>query len=233
VRALVLGWHVTFYGHVHKITDDTACSLLHRGDVECLDCQDDCAGECVSSNATLAYTLEQLSKGSLGCIVYPLIFGDLINAYQSWKCSHPECVLMVLWAKFFKDLWKSFYMRVVTWSSDISSHVNAESIIATHTFWVYLVCFLCTLTLNIWQCHWTKEAEKGVHLANSSTSSRKGTEEPVTERWLLAWKTGEIVKDGKSDWQAGHGSKHRAQLVYLRDKDLWAVFTSSFPHKGP
>jgi hypothetical protein len=107
-RAIVLARHVTFYQQVHDITDDTARSPLHRRDVERLDRQDDRAAERLFSSATLAYTVSHLEKSSLGLTLYLFIFGDLVDAYQSRKISHSERIIMVLRAKFFKDLWKSF-----------------------------------------------------------------------------------------------------------------------------
>ena len=107
-RALVLACHVTFYQQVHDITNDTAHSPLHRCDVERLDRQDDRAAERLFSSATLGYTIGHLGKSSLGLTIYLFIFGDLIDAYQSRNISHSERVVLVLLAKFFKELWKSF-----------------------------------------------------------------------------------------------------------------------------
>lgn len=112
-RVFVLARHVTFYQQVHDITDDAAHSPLHRRDVERLDRQDDRAAERLFSSATLAYTLSHLGKSesSLGLAIYLFIFGDLVDAYQSRKISHSERVIMLLRAKFFKDLWKSFLLE--------------------------------------------------------------------------------------------------------------------------
>jgi hypothetical protein len=107
-RAIVLGHSVTFYQQVRDIVDDTAHSPLRRRDVERLDRQDDHAAECLFSSATLDYSINHLGRSSLGLSIYLFIFGDLIDAYQSRKVSHAEHVIMVLRAKFFKDLWKSF-----------------------------------------------------------------------------------------------------------------------------
>ena len=110
-RALVLASHVTYYQQVRAIVDDTAHSPLHRRDVERLDRQDDRAAERLFSSATLAYTISHLGKSSdssLGLTVYLFVFGDLVDAYQSRNISHSERIVMVLRAKFFKDLWRSF-----------------------------------------------------------------------------------------------------------------------------
>ena len=107
-RAFVLARHVTFYQQVRDITNDTARSPLHKRDVERLDRQDDRAAERLFSSATLAYTINHLEKLSLGLTVYLFVFGDLVDAYQSRNISHTERVVMVLRAKFFKDLWKAF-----------------------------------------------------------------------------------------------------------------------------
>lgn len=66
-----------------------------------------------------------------------------------------------------------------------------------------------TFLVEIRQCHQTKEAEKGVRLANTSTSSTKAlrpnmaslgaSEDSITERRLLAQKIREIVKDVDGD----------------------------------
>ena len=108
VRALVFAQDIACYQQVRDITDDTARSPLHRRDIERLDRQDDRAAERLFSSAALSYTINHLGKSSLGLTIYLFIFGDLIDAYQSRKISHAERVLMVLRAKFFKDLWKSF-----------------------------------------------------------------------------------------------------------------------------
>ena len=107
-RALLLARRVTFYQQVHDITNDTAHSPLHRRDVERLDRQDDRAAARLFSSATLAYSIGHLGQSSLGLTVYLFIFGNLIDAYQSRNISHSERVILVLHAKFFKDLWKSF-----------------------------------------------------------------------------------------------------------------------------
>ena len=107
-RALILARYVTFYQQVRDIVDDTEHSPLRRRDVERLDHQDDHAAERLFSSATLDYTINHLGKSNLGLSIYLFIFGDLIDAYQSRKISHAERVIMVLRAKFFKDLWKSF-----------------------------------------------------------------------------------------------------------------------------
>ncbi|KAH9010301.1 hypothetical protein EDB84DRAFT_1570618 [Lactarius hengduanensis] len=107
-RAIVLARYATFYQQVRDIADDTARSPLCRRDVERLDRQDDRAAERLFSSATLNYSINHLGKSSLGLSIYLFIFGDLIDAYQSRKVSHAERVVMVLRAKFFKDLWKSF-----------------------------------------------------------------------------------------------------------------------------
>jgi hypothetical protein len=107
-RAFVLGCYVTFYQQVRDIVNDTAHSPLRRRDVERLDRQDDRAAERLFSSATLDYSINCLGKSSLSLSIYLFIFGDLIDAYQSRKISHAERMIMVLRAKFFKDLWKSF-----------------------------------------------------------------------------------------------------------------------------
>ncbi|KAH9005408.1 hypothetical protein EDB86DRAFT_3071106 [Lactarius hatsudake] len=107
-RAIVLARYATFYQQVQDIVNDTAHSPLRRHDVEHLDRQDDRAAERLFSSATLNYSINHLGKSSLGLSIYLFIFGDLIDAYQSQKVSHAERVVMVLRAKFFKDLWKSF-----------------------------------------------------------------------------------------------------------------------------
>ena len=103
-RAIVLARHVAFYQQVHDIASNTARSPLHRCDVERLDRQDDCAAERLFSSATLRYAISHLGKPGLGLSVYLFICGDLVNAYQSRKISHSEHVIMILQAKFFKDL---------------------------------------------------------------------------------------------------------------------------------
>ncbi|KAH8987036.1 hypothetical protein EDB92DRAFT_2069588 [Lactarius akahatsu] len=107
-RAIVLARYATFYQQVRDIVNDTAHSPLRRRDVERVDRQDDRAAERLFSSATLNYSINHLGKSSLGLSIYLFIFGDLIDAYQSRKVSHAERAVMVLRAKFFKDLWKSF-----------------------------------------------------------------------------------------------------------------------------
>ena len=107
-RAIVLARYTTFYQQVRDIANDTARSPLHRRDVERLDRQDDRAAERLFSSATLRYAVSHLGKPGLGLSIYLFICGDLVDAYQSRKVSHSERVIMILRAKFFKDLWKSF-----------------------------------------------------------------------------------------------------------------------------
>ena len=107
-RTIILGWYPAFYQQAQDIVEDTACSPLAWCDVEQLNHQDDCAAACLFSTATLEYLIHYVGKSSLGFSIYLFIFGELIDAYQSWKVSHAERAIMVLHAKFFKDLWKSF-----------------------------------------------------------------------------------------------------------------------------
>lgn len=107
-RVLVFGRHTACYEQVHDITEDTVHSPLYWRDVERLDRQDDRAAERLFSSATLRYTIDHLGKEALGLTVYLFVFGDLVDAYQSRKVSHAERIVMLLRAKFFKDLWKAF-----------------------------------------------------------------------------------------------------------------------------
>ncbi|KAF8956013.1 hypothetical protein BDZ97DRAFT_1672397 [Flammula alnicola] len=105
-KCFTLGRKVVYYEQVRNLAF-IGDSPLYSRDVEKLDRQDDRAAARLFSGRTLEFALENLPD-ELGLIIYLFVFGELIDAYQSRQISHAERIKMVLRARFFKDLWKSF-----------------------------------------------------------------------------------------------------------------------------
>ncbi|KJA28106.1 hypothetical protein HYPSUDRAFT_93316, partial [Hypholoma sublateritium FD-334 SS-4] len=76
-------------------------------DVKKLDRQDDRAAARLFSASTLEFIIQHNST-NLGLIAYLFVFGEMVDAYQNRKMSHLERIKLLLRAKFFKEIWKSF-----------------------------------------------------------------------------------------------------------------------------
>lgn len=105
-RALCFGNYTSFYGTIRQIIFNPS-SPLYKRDVEKLDRQDDNAAARLFSAATLEH-LSKFQPDQLGEIVYLFVFGELIDAYQNRSISHVERVKLVLRARYFLDMWRTY-----------------------------------------------------------------------------------------------------------------------------
>ncbi|KAF8959326.1 hypothetical protein BDZ97DRAFT_1923016 [Flammula alnicola] len=105
-KSPVLGRFLICYQQVCDIALATDSPIYVR-DVKKLDRQDDRAAARLFSASTLDF-LVQHNSDNLGLIAYLFVFGDMVDAYQSRTISHLDRVKLVLRAKFFKEMWKSF-----------------------------------------------------------------------------------------------------------------------------
>lgn len=105
-KLLTLGNHLVMYSYARDLAFGSGSPLYHR-DVEKTDRQDDNAALRLSSASAMVYLTKQYPD-RLGVVAYLFTFGELIDAYQNRKIPHRERIKMVLRARFFLDMWKSF-----------------------------------------------------------------------------------------------------------------------------
>ncbi|KJA12983.1 hypothetical protein HYPSUDRAFT_152101 [Hypholoma sublateritium FD-334 SS-4] len=105
-KALVLGRHFICFQQIWDLASFEDSPIYVR-DVKKLDRQDDRVAARLFAAPTLEYLIEHNST-NLGLIAYLFVFGEMVDAYQNRKISHLERIKMLLRAKFFKDIWKSF-----------------------------------------------------------------------------------------------------------------------------
>ena len=105
-RLLTLGNYTAIYAHICAIAFEDHTPLYHC-DVEKLDRQDDNAAARLFSSNVLRFIVEH-HLDYVGEIVYLVIHGELIDAYQSHHLSHAECIKMALCALYFHYGWCQF-----------------------------------------------------------------------------------------------------------------------------
>jgi hypothetical protein len=105
-KLLTIDRHVAMFQYARQVAFEPGSPLYHR-DVEKLDRQDDNTAIRVRSGSHIAY-LAKNHPQLLGHIIYLFINGELIDAYQNRTIPHLECIKMVLRAKFFYQMWRSF-----------------------------------------------------------------------------------------------------------------------------
>ena len=108
-KLLTVGNHIVMYSYARDLAFGPGSPLYHR-DVEKTDRQDDSAALRLSSASTMVYLTKQ-HPDRLGVVAYLFTFGELIDAYQNRRISHRERIKMVLRARFFIDMWRSFLKR--------------------------------------------------------------------------------------------------------------------------
>lgn len=105
-KALILGRHMICFQQIWEIAS-LPDSPIYTRDVKKLDRQDDRAAARLFSASTLEFIIEHKST-NIGLIAYLFVFGEMVDAYQNRKISHLERIKLLLRAKFFKEIWKSF-----------------------------------------------------------------------------------------------------------------------------
>lgn len=109
-KLLTMGNHIVMYSYARDLAFGPGSPLYHR-DVEKTDRQDDSIALQLSLASTMVYLTKQYPD-HLGVVAYLFTFGELIDAYQNRRISHGERIKMVLRARFFIDMWRSFLKSV-------------------------------------------------------------------------------------------------------------------------
>ncbi|KAF4621775.1 hypothetical protein D9613_012143 [Agrocybe pediades] len=104
-RFLVFGNHTMTYENILRIVEGAGSPLFKR-DVNKLDRQDDNAAARLFSAEVLQYLAD--NPEFVGEIVYLLVFGELIDAYQSRNMEYSERLKLILRARYFLDSWEAF-----------------------------------------------------------------------------------------------------------------------------
>lgn len=109
-KLLTMGNHIVMYSYARDLAFGPGSPLYHR-DVEKTDRQDNSTALRLSSASAMVYLTKQYPD-HLGVVTYLFTFGELIDAYQNRRISHGERIKMVLRARFFIDMWRSFLKSV-------------------------------------------------------------------------------------------------------------------------
>nr|GAT49565.1 predicted protein [Mycena chlorophos] len=109
-KALVLGNHCVYFQQIHDLAGEPDSPLYSRDVKENRDKQDDRAAARLFSSAMLEHASKNPKK-NLGLTVYLLVFGDLIDAWQSRTISHIERAKMAIRAHLFLETWKRFLAK--------------------------------------------------------------------------------------------------------------------------
>ncbi|KAJ7776540.1 hypothetical protein DFH07DRAFT_731871, partial [Mycena maculata] len=108
-RALILGNFVVFYRLIHTLGTKPN-SPLYRRDFINSDRMDDPSALRFFSADFLAQASEEPEE-NLGLVVYLLVFGDFIDAWQSRTLSHHERAKIVIRTHLFLDTWRKFLAK--------------------------------------------------------------------------------------------------------------------------
>ncbi|KAJ7754212.1 hypothetical protein DFH07DRAFT_959909 [Mycena maculata] len=108
-RSLTLGNFAVFYGLVHALGMKVN-SPLYRQDFIKSDRMDDPGAARFFSADFLAQAAEQPEE-NLGLVVYLLVFGDFIDAWQSRTLSHYERAKIVIRTHLSLNTWRSFLAK--------------------------------------------------------------------------------------------------------------------------
>ncbi|TFK25893.1 hypothetical protein FA15DRAFT_555181, partial [Coprinopsis marcescibilis] len=103
-RLLIFGDWIAAYQHIRQMIDEQG-SPIYKRNVEKLDRQDDNTATRLFSADVLQYLIDHHLDNSLGDIVYFIVFGELIDAYQIRTMSHADRVHLALRARYFLDTW--------------------------------------------------------------------------------------------------------------------------------
>ncbi|KAJ7255123.1 hypothetical protein B0H12DRAFT_1071051 [Mycena haematopus] len=105
-RTLTLGNFVVFYEHIHTLGIKPNTPLYRRDFIKS-DRMDDPAAARFFSAAFLEQAAEDPGE-NLGLVVYLLVFGDFIDAWQSRTLSHHERAKIVIRTHLFLQTWRMF-----------------------------------------------------------------------------------------------------------------------------
>ncbi|KAJ6617205.1 hypothetical protein B0H10DRAFT_1797924, partial [Mycena sp. CBHHK59/15] len=109
-RSLVLGNTVVYFRQVYGLAMEPDSPMYPRDVKEKRDRMDDPATARLFSADTLAQAAQDPEK-HLGLIVYLLVFGDFIDAYQSRTLSHHERAKIAIRTHLFLQTWRLFLQK--------------------------------------------------------------------------------------------------------------------------
>ncbi|KAJ7053113.1 hypothetical protein C8F01DRAFT_1330777 [Mycena amicta] len=109
-RGLVLGNHTVYFQQIHDLAMADDSPMYARDVKENRDKQDDRAAARLFSAATLEQAIKDPKK-NLGLSVYLLVFGDLVDAWQSRTISQIERAKIAMRAHLSLETWKRFLAK--------------------------------------------------------------------------------------------------------------------------
>ncbi|KAJ7197465.1 hypothetical protein GGX14DRAFT_574247 [Mycena pura] len=111
-KAFILGNHLVYFEQIYDLAyaEDYFSPLYPRDVKENRDRQDDRAAARLFSGAMVEQAAEDPDK-YLGLVVYLVVFGDMIDAYQSRTASHVERAKMIIRAHLFLETWRLFLAK--------------------------------------------------------------------------------------------------------------------------
>jgi hypothetical protein len=107
---LVLGDVVVYFGQIYGLAMEPDSPMYPRDVNQKRDRMDDPATARLFSADTLAQAAQDPEK-NLGLVVYLLVFGDFIDAYQSRTLSHHERAKIAIRTHLFLQTWRSFLLK--------------------------------------------------------------------------------------------------------------------------
>ncbi|KAJ7148708.1 hypothetical protein C8R43DRAFT_1236758 [Mycena crocata] len=109
-RGLVLGNVVVYFEQIHDLAMKPDSPMYPRDVNQKRDRMDDPAASRLFSADTLAQASQDPEK-NLGLVVYLLVFGDFIDAYQSRTLSHHERAKIAIRTHLFLQTWRAFLKK--------------------------------------------------------------------------------------------------------------------------
>ncbi|KAF7346851.1 hypothetical protein MSAN_01824400 [Mycena sanguinolenta] len=109
-RGLVLGDAVVYFGQIYELAMKPDSPMYPRDVKETRDRMDDPAAARLFSADTLAQAAEDPEK-NLGLVIYLLVFGDFIDAYQCRTLSHHERAKIAIRTHLFLQTWRTFLRK--------------------------------------------------------------------------------------------------------------------------
>ncbi|KAJ7610674.1 hypothetical protein DFH06DRAFT_1016464, partial [Mycena polygramma] len=109
-RGLVLGNTVVYFAQIYGLAMEPGSPMYPRDVKENRDRMDDPAAARLFSADTLAQAAQDPEK-NLGLVVYLLVFGDFIDAYQSRTLCHHERAKIAIRTHLFLQTWRSFLRK--------------------------------------------------------------------------------------------------------------------------
>ena len=143
-RILIMGFFPTFFAQLRELAINAAGPLFAR-DVDRLDRQDDRAAARAFSASTLDFQMKQYPD-QRGLSVYLFVLGELVDAWQNRNISHVARAKMVLRARFFLMVWRSYIIAHPDYTINVQ-FISRES----YDIFITLCESLLTLIIIYWK----------------------------------------------------------------------------------